>query len=127
MRISRDFDPLILITTLLLCIIGLCLIYSVFHPHANGYTDDVDYLFFSRQLTWICFGIVAMFLGFAIPFRYYETLAHVFYAICLVLLVLVLFVKGGGPTQRWIPIGPMRLQPSEFTKIALLFAWGPCN
>ncbi len=32
MRLGRDFDPLILITAILLILIGLSLIYSVFQP-----------------------------------------------------------------------------------------------
>jgi rod shape determining protein RodA len=124
MRASRDFDALILIMAVLLIMIGLSLIYSVFSPHGDSYSPDVSYLFFNRQMIWVCFGIVALLLGFAIPFRYYEALAWVVYGVCLVLLVLVLFVGNSQATARWISIGPMRLQPSEFTKIALLFAWG---
>jgi rod shape determining protein RodA len=121
---SRDFDTLILITSGLLIVIGLSLIYSVFHPHQNGYSQDVNYMYFNRQLMWVCFGLVALIIGFATPFRYFEALAFVLYAVCLVLLIVVLFTNGAQAAQRWITIGPMRLQPSEFMKIALLFVWG---
>ncbi|MFQ5511294.1 MAG: rod shape-determining protein RodA [Candidatus Krumholzibacteriia bacterium] len=124
MRVSRDIDSLLLTTTVMLCIIGLSLIYSVFHPAQGEFAREVDNLYFQRQLIWLCFGIVAMFIGFAVPFRYFETLAYVYYLVCMTLLVLVLFAGEGEGIQRWISIGPMRLQPSEFTKVALLFVWG---
>lgn len=75
-------------------------------------------------MLWVCFGILSMLMGFAIPFRYFEALAWVFYGFCLVLLVVVLFAGSGQSTARWLSIGPMRLQPSEFMKVALLLVWG---
>jgi rod shape determining protein RodA len=49
--------------------------------------------------------------------------AYVLYAIVLLLLVIVEF-KGeiGMGSQRWVPLGFIRLQPSEFMKIALIIA-----
>lgn len=47
MRVSRDIDALILIVTLLLIIVGLSLIYSIFHPHDNGYLAEADYSYFN--------------------------------------------------------------------------------
>ena len=123
MRLTRDIDPLILIVAALLCIIGLSLIYSVFHPHRNDVTPDVNYYFFYRQLIWLCFAAIALLFGFATPFRYFETLAYVFYVVCVTLLVVVLFMKGGKATHRWISVGPLTVQPSEFAKIAVLFVW----
>ncbi|MEJ2720314.1 MAG: rod shape-determining protein RodA [bacterium] len=123
MRIRGDFDWLILITTFVLCVVGLGLIYSVFHPHANGYTEPVSNAYFIRQLIWLTVGIGALLAGFLVPFRIYEALAYVFYGIGVILLIAVLFVKGGPQAQRWIALGPLRLQPSEFMKIALLFVW----
>ena len=121
MRVRRDFDSLILITAILLILIGLSLIYSVLQPSASEAIEEGSLMYFNRQLVWVIFGLAAMIIGFAIPFRYFEALAYVFYAVCIFLLVLVLFMDGGGAIQRWISIGPLRLQPSEFTKIALLF------
>ena len=124
MRASRDIDSLVLTTSVLLCVIGLSLIYSVFHPVQSGLSQDADNFFFNRQLLWVCFGIVALLIGFAVPFRYFETLAYVYYFFCLVLLVVVLFTNAGETTRRWLSFGSLRLQPSELTKIALLFVWG---
>lgn len=123
MRTARDFDWMIALAVLLLCIIGLALIYSVYYSTQDEYTTDEGFIFFKKQLLWLLFGFISMLIGFAIPFRYFETLAWVFYALCVILLVVVLFIGSGQQTRRWIPIGPISLQPSEFMKITLLFVW----
>ncbi len=123
MKAARDFDWMILFAVVLLCVIGLSLIYSVFHPYEDGYDNQESYFYFKKQLIWILFGVMALFLGFSIPFRYFETLAYVYYAVCIVLLIAVLLIDGGNRAQRWLSFGPVGIQPSEFTKIALLFVW----
>jgi len=117
---TRDFDPLILLTGLLLSAVGLALIYSVLHP-AHGVGEASGNTFFTRQFLWLGFGMIALLLGYAVPFRIYEALAYVIYVVCFLLLVVVMFAGGGETAQRWIAIGPIRIQPSEFTKVALLF------
>jgi rod shape determining protein RodA len=124
MRDRRDFDWVTLISTLVLCGVGLAMIYSVFQPSQTGSENiGANTFFFNRQVLWLIFGLVAMLTGFLVPLRVYETLAHVFYAVCVVLLIAVLVIPSGQDTQRWLVLGPLRLQPSEFTKIALLFVW----
>ena len=71
--------------------------------------------FWIRQLQWTVVGVACwIFLGM-IDYRYFRNFSWIFYVLVLVLLVLVLFVgvKVWG-AKRWLQIGPMRLQPSEF-------------
>ncbi len=74
-----------------------------------------------RQLAWLGVGFCALLAGLLPDYRRLERLALPFYALCVVLLVAVLFV---GPiihgSQRWIVIGPAHMQPSELTKLAVL-------
>ena len=124
MRSNSDLDWVTLLATLILCVVGISMIYSVVQPPMNGGDAiEADHYYFTRQLLWLLFAAIAMFLGFALPFRVYETLAHVIYAVCLIMLVAVLVVPSAAGTQRWLVFGPIRLQPSEFTKIAVLFMW----
>jgi rod shape determining protein RodA len=120
---GRNVDSLLLITSSLLMVIGLALIYSVFHPHGAGDVQAEGFEYFNRQLLWVCFGVAAGLVGYVTPIRYFEALAHMFYAVGVILLVAVFFSPGAQGAQRWISIGPMKLQPSEFMKIALLFVW----
>lgn len=121
---GRNPDSLVLISSSLLVFIGLALIYSVFFPHGSGYEPETALQYFNRQLIWVCFGVFAALMGLVIPIRYFEALAYVFYATGLILLAIVLVANPTQDAQRWIAVGPMNLQPSEFMKIALLFVWG---
>ena len=53
-----------------------------------------------------------------------EWAAQPIYAFAVVLLVLTLFIGTGAGTaatvQGWLAIGPIRVQPSEFAKIAVV-------
>jgi rod shape determining protein RodA len=70
---------------------------------------------------WILGGVMlCLFLVF-IPYQLYQRYAYVIYAAMNALLVMVLFIgKSAGGSQRWIPIGPLHVQPSEMAKIGLV-------
>lgn len=124
MRSGREFDWPLLLTALSLCTIGLAMIYSVYQPLGGESSVEPDYFYFKRQAVWVAVGLVTLILGFAVPFRLFETLAYVIYAACIVLLVVVLAMPGdAGGTQRWFRLGPIAIQPSELAKIAVLFVW----
>lgn len=124
MKLARDFDWVLLLMTVLLCVIGFLLIYSVSHtPSSNELGTHTGSSYFQKQLLWFCFGIISLLVGFLVPFRYYEALAWVLYVLGIMLLIVVMFVNSGAQTQRWLVLGPIQIQPSEFAKIALLFVW----
>ena len=69
----------------------------------------------------IAFGLM-IFLSL-IPLRAWAALAFPAYAATLVLLVLVEFFGSvGGGAQRWLALGPILVQPSEFAKVAVTIA-----
>jgi rod shape determining protein RodA len=75
--------------------------------------------YFSRQALWLILGCAILLLAF-LAFDYHALVdaAPAFYAIGLVLLVLVLFVgqvKGGA--RSWLSFGPISGQPSEIAKL----------
>jgi rod shape determining protein RodA len=75
------------------------------------------------QLLWLLLGAV-LYIGVSlIDYQFWLSVAHWFYAICIVPLVLVL-VPGIGSevygSQRWIHLGPASFQPSETAMIAVL-------
>jgi rod shape determining protein RodA len=61
-----------------------------------------------------------------IDYRFWLRVAHGFYLLCLVPLVIVLIPGISGEAasrwgaQRWIPLGPFSFQPSETAKVAVL-------
>jgi len=75
------------------------------------------------QAWWMGAGLLAALVALAFDHRSYQRLAWVFYALVLVLLVLVL-VKGRTVmgARRWLGVGPVNIQPSELAKIAVIMA-----
>ncbi|ACT58187.1 rod shape-determining protein RodA [Hirschia baltica] len=76
-----------------------------------------------QHITRFVFVLLAT-IGLALaPIRLWAMIAYPLYLGALFLLVLVeLFGTIGGGAQRWLDIGPVLIQPSEFMKIAILLA-----
>jgi rod shape determining protein RodA len=115
----RDFD-----WTLLAMVLGLCAI-SVFEIYsATLHTKYVGY--HTKQMFWIAGGLAAMFLFSRIDYHRLLDWVPWAYGVFLLLLVAVKLVghKALG-ARRWIKIGPMHFQPSEWVKLILILARGP--
>ena len=76
-----------------------------------------------RQMIVFGIGLLVMIAIAVVPIRIWWQLSYPIYGVGLALLVAVYFlgVTGGG-AQRWLDLGPFRLQPSEVMKIALVMA-----
>ncbi len=109
---------------MLLCAIGFLNIFSVqYDPDkSEAFSFATEY---GKQLIFI---ISALVLGLSILLldaKFFSVFAPIIYAVTVVLLIAVLVVgRNVGGNQAWIPLGPFRLQPSEFAKFgtALLLA-----
>ncbi len=81
------------------------------------------YYFIKRQGVYALLGLGALFLGRSIDYHRYKRWVYVILLLSLFSLVLV-FVPGiGGKVRgaaRWLRLGPLTLQPSEFAKLAVV-------
>jgi rod shape determining protein RodA len=117
-RLYFHIDWLLLGAIVLLSFAGVAMIYSTTYvpTPAGGHpaTQPIT------QLYALAIGIVALLVCLAIDYRMFAEHSLFLYLSLLVLLVFVL-LKGqtqmGG--QRWIPIGPFHMQPSEFARMAV--------
>jgi rod shape determining protein RodA len=76
-----------------------------------------------KQTFWLLIGLVLMIAVAFIEYRFYSDLAYIVYAVALFFLVVVLAygITTSG-AQRWIRIGFISFQPSEFVKISFVLA-----
>jgi len=119
----QNFDWILLLAVLALMGIGLLNLYSIEHLPSNLEGDFVfdRYDFLERQLVWVLAGLIIIVLAAAIPFKYYEASSYAFYLVGLGLLLAVLVFPSARGSKRWLELGGLRIQPSEFMKIATIF------
>lgn len=118
-------DGLIVSTSAALVLLGLIMILSA-SSVASFATYGSSFLFFNKQLLWAAIGVAGFFVFARLDYRRLKGFGYVAYAAVFGLLVLVAIPGVGvtvGGSARWIGLGPVAIQPSEFAKLALvLFA-----
>jgi rod shape determining protein RodA len=112
----RDFDWWLLCLVLVLGVISVLEIYST-----TVHTRFAS--FESKQVFFIAAGLVCMFILAKIDYHRLIDLSPWMYGIFLVSLVAVRLVghKALG-ARRWIALGPIQFQPSEWVKLVLILA-----
>jgi rod shape determining protein RodA len=114
-RLYHHVDWAMLGAILALCLIGLAQIYSATYVEGVG-ASNIYY----TQIYAIVLGMIALVIALGIDYRSLADKSHFLYLGIIALLVYVLFfgaVRGG--SRRWIDLGPINLQPSEFAKATL--------
>ncbi len=112
-------DAILLGAILLLVAMGLVFVYSASAVQAGRAGDEFHFL--KRQLLAAGVGLGLLLLAVRLGTERIARLAYPLMGVALVLLLLVPLVgKTAGGAQRWIPLGPLNLQPSELAKVALV-------
>ena len=118
---AYDYEPVILISVLVLIGIGLVAVYSASSILAAERFGD-HYYYLKRQISFGLLGLLLMIIAKNINYLFYRRLVYFFLGSSLVLLVLLLIpglgVKVGG-AQRWLRVGFISIQPSEVAKLSL--------
>jgi len=108
---------------LILVTVGVVMLASA----SSAKYDDASY-FVKRQLIWLVLSFCVAAVAAQFDYRLYRKLALPFAAVSVLLLVLVR-IPGIGTmingSWRWLRIGPLTVQPSELSKLAIimLFSW----
>ncbi len=112
----RDFDWALLSMVLAICTVSVFEIYS-----ATLHTKYADFHVHTKQLFWIAGGLAAMFLFSKIDYhRLLDWIPWVYGASLLALVAVKLVGHKVLGAKRWISIGPMHFQPSEWVKLILI-------
>jgi rod shape determining protein RodA len=114
----RQLDWRLIIAALALSMIGIILIYSAQFDTSIGESQ----LFYKKQMIWLLISLIGFGILIHLPMRMLDFFSYIFYAIALVLLLLVFFIghaKYGA--ARWFSLGIFNVTPSDIAKLALLF------
>jgi rod shape determining protein RodA len=117
-RLLIHFDWTLFGITLLIASIGIINLYSA----ASG-GEVLGTPLYLKQIFWLLIGLAFMIIIAFIEYRFYSDLAYIVYIITLVLLLAVLgygIITSGA--QRWVRVGFLTFQPSEFVKISFILA-----
>ncbi len=116
-RLVQYFDWGLLGTVFLAGSLGLVVLYSAVRA---GPVSPHEILF-SKQLIWFAAGLVVMVALFLFDYKRLDRWTYLIYGGCIVLLICVfLFGKQFGGSRRWLTIGQISIQPSEFVKIGVI-------
>ncbi|MCG3173033.1 MAG: putative peptidoglycan glycosyltransferase FtsW [Myxococcota bacterium] len=116
------YDPILLGVVLMLLVIGAVMIYSASAIIAMKTHGSTDY-FIRRHAVYLIVGMTGMYAASRIPYQSYAyKVAPLLAAILISLLIVV--IPGVGRkawgASRWMPLGPLSFQPSEFAKLGLI-------
>ncbi len=114
------FDYQLLFLVLFLVALGLIMVYST-----SSYTSELKmgtpFYYLERQGVFAVIGIAAMIFFARVDYHVWRRFAVIFMLGMIVLLVLVFAIgTASHGAKRWIQIGPVKFQPSELAKIAII-------
>lgn len=117
-RLLIHFDWTLLGIVLAIASIGILNLYS-----ATAKMEMAGTPLYLKQIFWLLIGLAVMVTIAFVEYRFYSDFAYIVYSIALFLLIVVLgygMITSGA--QRWVKIGSLSFQPSEFVKISLILA-----
>ncbi|OGB98476.1 hypothetical protein A2V82_17465 [candidate division KSB1 bacterium RBG_16_48_16] len=116
-------DIWLLLIVLVLMIIGTAVMYSASSYTAETKENNSEY-FLQNHLIRIAVGFMLMFIAAIVPYQFWLGLSPIFYGLSLLMLFVLLFrippaFEANG-SWRWLRIGPVIFQPSDFSRYALI-------
>jgi rod shape determining protein RodA len=117
-----DFDLVLVVTTLATAVVGVVMVYTGSRGTAASVGLSSHY-FLDRQILFVFLGIIVMAALASMDYRRIELVGMVIYGLSILGLLAVFAIghsaQGAG---RWINVGPIEVQPSEFAIVGLIVA-----
>lgn len=115
-------DYIIFALVIALAVFGLVMIYSASNYYALKHYGDA-FFYTKKQLPGFIAGLVLLLFFWRFDYQKLMKFRYIFYAASIIMLVLV-FIPGIGVenygSKRWIGVGGMTVQPSEFAKFSFI-------
>lgn len=120
-------DKLFLISAIILTVTGFFIFSSASLGLLARETSVYSSITFKQTFFGLFLGTLAMLLVSRIPYQYFRRISLIFF-IGSIILTLLVFIPGigleHGGAQRWINLGFISFQPSEFLKIGFVLYLG---
>ena len=116
----REANYVIIGVTFLLFLIGLVGLSSI-AIHQEGTIQSSSFL---KQTLFVLPGIVLFIFTFYLPKSFYHKSAYWVYGFILLMILFPFIGEKIAGTYRWIDIGPLGIQPSEFSKWIVVIVLG---
>ncbi|MFT4173563.1 MAG: putative lipid II flippase FtsW [Rhodocyclaceae bacterium] len=118
----RELDPLLVWSAVALLLFGLVMVYSssIAYAEGNRLSGNQATFFLFRHAVFLAVGVTASMMAFQVPMRIWQQASPYMFVAGVVLLIAVLIPHIGrevNGSRRWIPLGLINLQPSEFMKL----------
>ena len=118
-RLINNFDWGMLFVAVVLSLIGVMTIYSATRPVLEAAQET----FYMRQLYWLLLSLIVFIVSISIDYKWFIKFAYLIFFFGIILLVIVLVAgRTGMGARRWIHLGFLSFQPSEFFKIFFIIA-----
>lgn len=122
---AKRVDIPLLLSVLALILFGMVMLYST--SSYNGLVKFGDsFYYLKKQFFATSLGLAAMYIVANIDYHIWAAFSVWGYILSAILSTLVLFIgQEINGSKRWLALGPLSFQPSEFAKVALIIflAW----
>jgi rod shape determining protein RodA len=120
-KVWKRFDGILFVSTIIIFVIGLAFLYSATYQFTHKQSKIIQDTFLIRQTIWFLLAILICTIVIKVDYQKWLELAYPLYGINLALLAFVLvFGEARLGAQRWISVGNLAFQPSEFSKLVII-------
>ncbi|MDO5575681.1 MAG: putative peptidoglycan glycosyltransferase FtsW [Fibrobacter sp.] len=107
------------VAVLILLGFGIVFVYSSSFAVAQHKFGGSDF-FLARQTIRALLAIASFMIFINVDYHVWGRLGNLFYVIAIALLIIVLFLPAVNGARRWIALGPLSFQVSDFARMALI-------